>query len=121
MEAIVGIPAKSAYEERVRKLTDAGIALWDVCAAAYRPGSLDLAIRRGSEVPNDFGAFLRAHPQLKLICFNGAKAAELFRKHVKLDTPMRYCDLPSTSPANARVPFREKVALWSVIRRECET
>jgi double-stranded uracil-DNA glycosylase len=119
VEILFGIPAESPYSDRVRRLGDAGVALWDVCAAANRPGSLDLAIRHDSVVPNDFAAFLQAHPQVKLICFNGAKAAALFRKHVKLDGEIRCIDLPSTSPAHAAMSLPEKVKRWSVIRDEC--
>ena len=121
VETLFGISAESAYAERVRMLSEAGVALWDVCATANRPGSLDLSIRHDTVVPNEFAAFLKAHPQLKLICFNGAKAATLFRKHVKLNGAIRYVDLPSTSPAHAAMSFAEKVKRWSVIREECET
>jgi len=119
VEILFGISAESPYSDRVRKLGDAGVALWDVCAAANRPGSLDLSIRHDSVVPNDFTAFLKAHPQLKLIGFNGAKAAALFRKHVILDIEIRCVDLPSTSPAHAAMSLPDKVERWSVIRDEC--
>jgi hypothetical protein len=33
----------------------------------------------------------------------------------------RFQTLPSTSPANAAIPYSEKVSRWSVVRRECET
>ena len=117
MEAIFGIPAKLPYEERAQRLAEAGVALWDVCAAAFRPGSLDASIRRGSEDPNDFALFLKQHRNLKVICFNGTKAAELFQRRVNLEAPMRYCHLPSTSPANAKLRLREKIESWSVIGR----
>ena len=120
-ESLFGIPTDEPYAERVRKLNEAGIALWDVCAAATRPGSLDLSIRRGTEVPNDFAAFLATHPHVKLICFNGAKAAALFRKHVKPGDTVKCIDLPSTSPAHAAMSFEEKVKRWDVIRKACET
>ena len=116
VEALFGIPLESPYAERVRRLGEAGVALWDVCAAANRPGSLDLSIRHDSVVPNDFATFLDAHSQLELICFNGAKAGELFRKHVKVTAAVRCVDLPSTSPAHAAMSFADKVQRWSVIR-----
>ena len=40
------------YDERVRRLLAAEIALWDVLAECVRPGSLDAAIRRDSERAN---------------------------------------------------------------------
>jgi double-stranded uracil-DNA glycosylase len=115
VEEIFGIPAAIPYAERVRRLSEAGVALWDVCAAAHRPGSLDLSIRHDSVVPNDFAAFLEAHPRIRLIAFNGAKAGALFRKHVK-GIPVPCIDLPSTSPAHAAMALSEKVRLWSGIR-----
>ena len=121
VECLFGIPRDEPYADRVRKLNEAGVALWDVCAAATRPGSLDHAIRRGSEVPNDFAAFLAAHPHIRLICFNGAKAAALFRKHVKPCVAVKCIDLPSTSPAHAAMSFEEKLKRWDVVRKACET
>ena len=44
MEAVLGIPTDTPYPQRCQALMDAGIALWDVCASARRPGSLDGAI-----------------------------------------------------------------------------
>jgi len=119
VEALFGIPATSDYRERTHRLMNAGIALWDVCAAAHRPGSLDSAIQGASVNPNDFATFFCAHPRVTLIAFNGAKAAELYRKHVGL-TMQRSIVLPSTSPANAGIPYDEKLERWSEIKRVCE-
>jgi len=119
IEAVFGIPAEAEYADRVRRLNAAGVALWDVCAAAHRPGSLDTSI--SSEIPNDFAKFLRTHQRVKLIGFNGAKAAALFRKHVSLNVDIPRVDLPSTSPTNAAVPLAEKVKRWSIIKEACDT
>jgi hypoxanthine-DNA glycosylase len=108
------------YDERARRLVAQGIALWDVCAAAQRPGSLDASIVHSSVVANDFAAFIESHPRVHLICFNGAKAADLYRRIV-LPTlpatlrPVGYETLPSTSPAHASMRFDEKLARWSVV------
>src|SRR5690242_13353716 len=62
MEDLVGeLPAD--YGGRLRKLTRAGIALWDVCQSADRAGSLDSKIIMSTVVPNDIASFLRAHPR----------------------------------------------------------
>ena len=119
IEKLFGISAQAPYEERIRRLNAAGVALWDVCEAAHRPGSLDAAIR--SEAPNDLGKFLGAHQHVKLICFNGGKAAALFQKHISLSSNIRLAPLPSTSLANAGIPFEEKLRRWSVIREACDT
>ena len=44
IERLFEIPAAVAYARRVQMLRRSGVALWDVCAAAVRPGSLDGAI-----------------------------------------------------------------------------
>jgi hypoxanthine-DNA glycosylase len=122
--ALFGIPAVTPYPERVSRLSRSGIALWDICAIASRPGSLDASIRPGSVVVNDVAAFLGGHPRINLICFNGAMAGELFRRHVTLTTPASRVAcllLPSTSPANARLSFAEKLECWSVLKTERET
>jgi TDG/mug DNA glycosylase family protein len=108
------------YAERSRRLVRSGIALWDVCAAAQRPGSLDAAIVHASVVPNDFAAFIASHPGVGLIVFNGGKAAELYRRRVLPGLPaacraIRYETLPSTSPAHAAMPFEEKLSRWAAV------
>lgn len=117
METLFAVPATLPYEQRCKQLTAHGIAVWDVLAACTRSGSLDSAIEEDSIVANDFVGFLQAHQQIDLICFNGAKAAEMWRRHV---VPMLPQDsaripvlrLPSTSPAHAGMVFGEKVARW---------
>lgn len=107
------------YVERTRRLAEERVALWDVCAAAQRPGSLDSAISYSSVIANDFAAFLAAHPKIEHICFNGGKAAELYRRIVLPGLPVemqsiRTETLPSTSPAHASMPFEEKLSRWSL-------
>ena len=70
------------YLSRLDKLTANHIALWDVIGACHRPGSLDSAISKEGLATNDFNGFLAQHPHISHICFNGQKAAELFRKKV---------------------------------------
>ena len=121
VEVLFGIPSTMSYAERTRRLSRSGVALWDVCASAHRPGSLDVSIRPDSVIANDIAAFLRGHSRTNLICFNGAKAGELFRKHVGVPKGVPCLLLPSTSPANATMSFAEKVKCWSVVKEECET
>jgi len=120
MGAIVGALPDLPYVERARRLRQHHVALWDVCAAAQRSGSLDTAIRHHSVVPNDFAEFLRAHPRIALICFNGAKAAELYRRLVLPTLPekLRFIPrvtLPSTSPAHAARSQAEKLRRWAAV------
>ena len=112
---VLGFDPAADYPARLQALQHAGIALWDVLQACERPGSLDADIRVDTLVPNDFVAFLGAHPRLVRVCFNGAKAASLYRRHVlpRLQArPLQYVDLPSTSPAHAAASFEKKLAAW---------
>lgn len=108
------------YETRLLRLTAAGFALWDVLKACERQGSLDSNIVQGSIVPNNFEAFLRQHPQITRIFFNGATAEAAFRRHVlsSLQIPdIQLARLPSTSPANARFTLEKHLQAWRVICR----
>ena len=113
------------YREATNALASAGVALWDVCAAAHRPGSLDSSIRPASVAANDFGRFFRTHPKVKLVCFNGAKARALYRREVlpNLEEPAKSIHLetlPSTSPAHASMRYEDKRTQWSIIRAACD-
>ena len=108
------------YLQRLNVLAQNHIALWDVCATATRPGSLDTSIT--DAVANDFTAFFQSHPAIKWVFFNGATAEKLYTRHVaaRLPTtigPLQYHRLPSTSPANAGMTFSKKFDRWSVIRK----
>jgi len=114
--AVFGFDAETAYARRVEALTSAGVALWDVLRACERPGSLDADIDAATAELNDFDAFFRAHPGIVRVCFNGGKAAALFRRRVlpRLDTGahLQYLDLPSTSPAHAAMSRQDKLVVW---------
>jgi hypoxanthine-DNA glycosylase len=118
MGHLFGAGPELPYEERKQSLVQNGIALWDVCASAQRPGSLDAAIVHSSVVPNALVAFIESHPDIDLIGFNGAKAADLYRRLVLPGWPatvrtVRTETLPSTSPAHAAMPFEAKLARWT--------
>jgi double-stranded uracil-DNA glycosylase len=117
---LFGVDGMPPYEERMNILHRHGIALWDVLAAAERPGSLDSSIVHASAQANDFPAFFRTHPRIRRVFFNGRKAEDMYRRFVlpKLgaDFPqIRYAGLPSTSPAHAGMTFARKLARWRVI------
>jgi hypoxanthine-DNA glycosylase len=115
-----GVPdLPSDYAGRVRALIEQRIALWDVLAAATRSGSLDADIADDA-IPNNFGAFFHAHPEIRLIGFNGGTAAKLYERHVlptltEAQRAIERATLPSTSPAHAGLSFAEKAARWSGI------
>ena len=113
---LLGFDPAADYALRVRALKAAGVALWDVIGSCQRPGSLDARIAPASVVANDFAGFLDRHPLLECVCFNGAAAAANFERHVRpgLDTrELEFIRLPSTSPANASIPWARKRAAWA--------
>jgi hypoxanthine-DNA glycosylase len=114
---LFGAESPLPYTRRVRILTDHQLALWDVLAAAERPGSLDSSIVHASARTNDFAAFFRAHPQIRRVYFNGRKAEALYRRfvlpHLGPDfEELSYECLPSTSPAHAGMTFTRKLEIW---------
>jgi hypoxanthine-DNA glycosylase len=107
-----------AYGKRVLTLKRVGLALWDVMASCVREGSLDVAIDEASIVPNDFPAFFDAHPGVKHVFFNGAKAESCFHRYVRphlSDRGLTFTRLPSTSPAHASRSFPQKLTAWRAV------
>jgi TDG/mug DNA glycosylase family protein len=80
---------------------------------------MDSAIEASSIVPNDFAGFLSEHPQIRRICFNGGTAEALYLRHVQprlaANPELQHLRLPSTSPANAALPFSAKLRAWQAI------
>ena len=117
---LVGPGAAAGYDDRLRALTDARIALWDVLASCERASSLDAHIR--NETANDFASFFAQHPQVAHVFFNGGKAEQSFRKFVlgkQRLPPLELHRLPSTSPAHAGMRYRDKLAAWRTILAYC--
>lgn len=117
MGEICGAGPDLAYVDRLQALEEHRIALWDVLASCHRPGSLDSAIRLRDAVANDFVGFLASHVGITRICFNGAKALELYCRLVlpALVNPahdLPRLKLPSTSPAHAGMSRADKLRAW---------
>ena len=107
------------YEDKLSLLLENRIGLWDVFASCDREGSLDSDIRNA--VVNDMEAFLKAHPDVGTLYFNGNTAYRNFMKSFSDKAFIRFLDLrplPSTSPANARLTFQDKIKAWEVIKTE---
>ena len=120
MTALADVPAEATYGERLVALQRAGIGLWDVIGECRRAGSLDSAIVRGSERANALVPLIVSLGQLRVIAFNGATAASLFRRHVEphlpeLRQPVQRIALPSTSPAHAAMGLEALREAWSVL------
>jgi double-stranded uracil-DNA glycosylase len=104
------------YRERLDRLADNRIGLWDVVALAQRKGSLDQAIRGAGH--NPLATNLAGFADLEAVAFNGAAAAAIGRRLIgSMDKPA-LIDLPSSSPANT-TPYAEKAAEWGRLARFC--
>jgi hypoxanthine-DNA glycosylase len=123
MGEIVGAGPELPYARRLEVLREHRVAVWDVLAAGERSGSLDSAIVASSMVINDFRGFFAVQRDIRLLCFNGNKAAELYRRRVlptltpavaAIETRL----LPSTSPAHASRTFADKLARWAAALSE---
>ena len=122
MGELFGAGPDVPYEERAVRLRASGIALWDVCKAAVRPGSLDASIDLETVVINDFARFVHAHPRIAHVCVNGGTARRLYVKRVQpvLPDPLSALPLhllPSTSPAHASLRFAQKLERWRLLEK----
>jgi len=120
MSSILNVPAEASYETRCEALIGQGLALWDVLKTCERSSSLDADIVDSSIIPNDFETFLSQHVGIRTIFFNGAKAEKTYLQHVHPGLPERFAGirlvrLPSTSPANASIPFEVKLQHWQEV------
>ena len=119
MATLIQLDPESTYEQRIDALRHARIALWDVLHSCKREGSLDASIDKTSQSPNDFRTFFLQHTHITHVFFNGTAAEQSYRKLVLPDIAMahiEYLRLPSTSPANASIPFDRKLEAWQAIR-----
>ena len=112
------------YEQRLERLQDRGIALWDVFASCARTGSLDSSIDAASVVVNDITGLLTRCPQISRICCNGTTAFAAFTRHLGAELAcsrpsLRIERLPSTSPANASWSPARKLAAWRAALADC--
>lgn len=117
LEQLFNIPAQASYERYCQSAQAHGLAIWDVCHTAQRFGSLDSSIQGHSIIANDINHLLTSCPHITLIAFNGQAAAQLFKKHIHLTPTIPTVTLPSTSPANARLSFEQKLLQWAVLKQ----
>lgn len=119
MEALFDIPVSLAYEERLKQLNQNKVGLWDVYAKCFRPGSLDSAIEKSSADINDFSGLFKRFPSIHTVFCNGKESETVFRKKVlskgEFDS-IHVVGLTSTSPANARLAFEQKLVLWQQVK-----
>lgn len=130
MAEMFGFEADLPYDERVVALQNARVAVWDVLQSCRRTGSLDSAIERASEVPNELQRLYERCPKLGAVFLNGRKAEQVWRRYILAMSRGERANgggsaskvgalpcetLPSSSPAMASLDFAGKLAAWGVI------
>lgn len=113
LSSVTKEPLSSTYKEKQAFLLKNKLGIWDVARSVNRKGSLDSAIQ--NEVPNDIPGFIKTHPNLKVVAFNGGKAESLFDKYFDRLDNLTYVSLPSSSPANTGFTFDSLCERWEKI------
>lgn len=98
------------YAQRIDVLLRNNIAIWDIIQFGRRvkPGASNVK----EEIPNPINEIIEMYPSVKQIIFNGQKAHNLYVKHFTEIEGIIYKTVLSTSPANTRFSFREKLNNW---------
>lgn len=114
MFELFDVEPTSDYNKRLNLLSNNRIALWDTLKLCFREGSLDSNIKNAQ--PNEINQLLEDNKQIKNVIFNGKSAEAYYLKFHKNIYAINYHTMPSTSPANARFKFADKLAAWSIIK-----
>ncbi|MGI6220292.1 MAG: DNA-deoxyinosine glycosylase [Coriobacteriales bacterium] len=105
-------PVAATNERKRDQLLRHHIALWDVLASCSIEGASDASI--ADPVPNDLSELL-ATASIEAVFCNGAKAAELYARHLEAAVGKPCAKLPSTSPANAAWRLDGLVEAWGAL------
>lgn len=121
MERIVPSLGDLDYSARGEALLRRKIGLWDVIFSCVRDGAADRAISEA--VPNDIAGFLRDHPQVRVLFFNGEAAWKCFRQFhgtgpVQGALGLAFEVLPSSSGANTHLTVSQKSERWMACLRK---
>ena len=116
-------PLELPYAQRLERLQQHGLALWDVLRSCVRRGSLDAAIEQRGATANDLPRLLRTCRGIERVCCNGATAYRSLQRHfgalLEREFPQIQClQLPSTSPAHARMRPADKLLAWEAALRD---
>lgn len=96
------------YDKKKKVLFDNRLALWDVIDKCDIIGAADSAIKNpvyNTALPE----FIQLN-NISAVVFNGQKAYEFYRKGIGV---IEKIILPSTSPANARMSYDDKLSVWA--------
>lgn len=110
ISAIAKSPVPETIDEKKTLLLSNGIAIWDVIHSCDIKGSSDSSIR--NVTANDLTEIFNT-ADIRMICGNGAKACDLYRRYIMPDTGIDIHRLPSTSPANAAATLESLISSWT--------
>ena len=105
--------ASLPYEDRLAALRTARVGLWDVIRTAERQTSSDSLIREAEA--HDLASLVATLPDLRMIAFNGGKAAAIGRRQLQARKGTEIVDLPSSSAANTE-RYAGKLEHWLRLR-----
>lgn len=112
--AVIDRPlATMPYDDRLVALREAKVGLWDVIRSAERHTSSDALIREAEA--HDLAGLIARLPDLRMIAFNGGKAAAIGRKQLPSLKDIAVVDLPSSSAAHT-IGFEAKRDRWLALR-----
>ena len=116
MAAVLGEDLPEDYPERLKMLTDHGVALWDSIGSCRREGSLDSAIR--DVAPNDISGLLAAQPNIAAVACNGQRAQKELLQFHEIPPHVALLLLPSSSPVPRKgmVTLEDKLPHWQVLQ-----
>ena len=106
MGALLGFDPSLPYGERLSLLNRGGV----------RPGSLDQHITQ--EQPNDVTALLDRFPGIGVVCCNGTASHKYLKRYFPelfLRETLSVIQMPSTSPAAARLTYEQKFRAYEKI------
>jgi hypoxanthine-DNA glycosylase len=102
--------AELPYAERLARLGEARIGVWDIITGCERIGSLDGNIRNAQLSQFEW---LASHaPELRVVAMNGRKAGTAAPRLAELGYTTLI--LPSSSPAYT-LPYADKLAGWQAL------
>ena len=114
LAALLDCPIPTDIPQKKQMLLSHKIAIWDVCDSCAIEGAADASIR--DVIPNDIASFLRKTGITEVFC-NGAKAYELYQKHIGAQCGITVNKMPSTSPANAASTMEKLQDAWRILQK----
>lgn len=114
LSSLYGIDLENcSRDQKILKLKELKIALYDVIEECEITGSQDSSIRNAKII--DLEELIKK-TNIQRIYLNGNKAYNLFIKHFPMYSKIA-CKLPSTSPANAVYTLEKLVEEWNIIKQ----